>query len=144
MGDIPYDAQRVLDDLRSSRRSLPARSWTPSESFDSTLLDLAREPVTLNDHLGWLHKNWDLGPFLQPPPGRGLKGMVKRLIHRATLAVFGAYFERLQDCIGVTVRALDTVARRVDEDEAAQLRLLGAVRSDLIEFAHHVDERADA
>ena len=33
---------------------------------------------------------------------------------------------------------------QVDDDTTAQHRLLGAVRADLVDFAHHVDERLDA
>ena len=144
MGDIPLDAQRVVDELRSSRRSAATaapKSWAPSESFESTIQHLSRTPVHLNDHLGWMHQNWDLRSFLAPPRQPGVKGFVRRLVHRAAMAVMAPYLERLQDYLGVNLRALDAIARRVDEDANNQLRVMGAVRADLVDFAHHVDDR---
>jgi hypothetical protein len=59
------------------------------------------------------------------------------------MAVLRPYFDRMQEFAGVSLRAIDTVAKRVDDDTAAQLRLMEAVRADLIDFAHHVDERVN-
>jgi hypothetical protein len=59
------------------------------------------------------------------------------------MAVLGPYLDRLQDYLGVNVRAVDAVTRRVDEDQAAQLSLIEAVRADVIDFAYHVDEQAN-
>ncbi|MDA8266134.1 MAG: hypothetical protein M0T79_12480 [Actinomycetota bacterium] len=146
MGEIPLDARRIVDELRSSRRevgTVAPKVWAPSESFDSTIAQLNRVPVHLNDHLGWMHQNWDLRALLAPPPAKGAKGIARRLAHRAVMAVLGPYFDRLQDYLGVNVRALDAVAKRTDEESVAQLRLMGAVRADLIDFAHHVDERVN-
>ena len=145
MGDVPVDAQRVVDELRAARRQagVAPRSWLPSASFDSTFDDALRPPVAANEHLGWLHANWDFRSLLAPPPAKGLKGLVKRVMHRLVMAVLAPYFERLQDYIGVSVRAVDTVSRRVDDQGATQVRLVGALRHDLIDFAHHVDERLD-
>ncbi|MGD0081834.1 MAG: hypothetical protein ABSD78_01400 [Acidimicrobiales bacterium] len=146
MADIPLDAQRVVDELRTSRReagTVAPKCWAPSESFDSTIQHLARPPVHLNDHLGWMHDNWDLRAMLAPPRGPGVRGLTHRVIHRVVMVVLGPYLDRLQDYLGVNVRALDDVARRADDNSAAQLRLVGAVRADLIDFAHHIDERLD-
>jgi hypothetical protein len=57
--------------------------------------------------------------------------------------VLAPYLVKVQDCIAVSVRAIDTVARRVDEQAATQLRALGAMRSDLIDFAAHLEERPE-
>jgi hypothetical protein len=100
-------------------------------------------PVALNDHLTWLHANCELAQALAPPEGSGAKAWCKRLIHRAVLAVLAPYLVKVQDCIAVSVRAIDTVARRVDEQAATQLRALGAMRSDLIDFAAHLEERPE-
>lgn len=146
MGDIPLDARRVVDELRSSRReagTMAPKVWTPSESFETTIRQVNQVPVQLSDHIAWLHQYWDMRALLAPPPATGLKGFARRLVHRAVMAVFGPYFDRLQDYMGVNVRALDVIAKRTDEDTVAQLRLLGTVRADLIDFAHHVDERVD-
>lgn len=146
MEHLPLDARRVVDELRSAPRPSDAggaRTWIPSQSFDSMILDADRPPVHLNDHLNWLHKNWNLEQAIAPPPGGGLKGTVKRLVHRAVVAVLRPYLTQVQDCIGVTVRTLDVIARRVDEEAETQLRTIGAVRADLIDFAGHVDERID-
>ncbi|MGO9581345.1 MAG: hypothetical protein ACLP36_00905 [Acidimicrobiales bacterium] len=115
----------------------------PSASFDALLEDADRTPVLLNDHLSWLHDNCDLTQALAPPEGSGLKASAKRLVHRAVLAVMRPYLVKVQDCISVTVRALDSVARRVDDQAATQLRSVGAMRADLVDFAQYVDERLD-
>ena len=145
MGDIPLDARRVVDELRSSRRDGAAapKVWTPSESFDASMKQLERPPIVLNEHLRWMHENWDMRALLAPPPLVGVRGVVRRLVHRAIMAVMRPYFDRMQDYVGVNLRAIDAVARRVDDSSIAQLRMMGAVRADLIDFAHHVDERVD-
>jgi hypothetical protein len=144
VADIPLDAQRVIDELRASRRHAGVaapKSWAPSESFDSAIQHLPLAPVHLNEHLVWMHRNWDLRALLAPPPAKGVKGVVRRMAHRVVMAVLAPYFDRLQDYLGVNLRALDDVAKRVDDSSTAQLRLMGAVRADLIDFAYHVDER---
>jgi len=115
----------------------------PSLSFEPLLEDAEVQPVVLNDHLLWLHQNWNLEQALAPPEGGGAKGWAKRLIHRAVLVVLRPYLTQVQDCIGVTLRAVDAVARRVDDQAALQLRTIGAVRADLVDFAQSVDERLD-
>lgn len=146
MEPLPLDARNVVDELRSAPRPLSGalpRTWTPSQSFDALLEDADVQTVALNEHLLWLHQNWDLSKSLAPPGGGGAKGWTKRLIHRGVIAVLRPYLTEAQECIAVTVRAVDTVARRVDELAANQLRTIGAVRADLIDFAQHVDERLD-
>jgi len=97
----------------------------------------------MNDHLEWLHANSDLKQALAPPEGSGFKAWVKRLVHRGVIAVLNPYLVKVQDCIAVTVRALDTVALRVDEQAATQLRTIGAMRADFVDFATHLEERLD-
>ncbi|MGH9296970.1 MAG: hypothetical protein ACRDZP_03230 [Acidimicrobiales bacterium] len=145
MDGVPLDAQQIVDDLRAARRErgVTAQRWVPSESFEATLGDAARRPVLLSYHLGWMHRNWDLRSALAPDQRKGVKGLVKRATHRLVMVVLGPYLDRLQDYVGVNVRALDELARRVDEQGAAQLRLLAAVRSDLIDFSRQVDQRLD-
>lgn len=143
MGDLPVDAQRVVDELRAARRAtkVPPRGWLPSESFEATLGATDRIPVVTNENLQWMHHNWDLGALLAPPPARGLKGAARRVLHRLVMAVLAPYFQRLQDFLAMDVRATDLVSKRVDELSATQLRMMGAIRHDMIDFAHHVDEQ---
>jgi hypothetical protein len=144
MGDIPFDAQRVVDELKAARREAAAsapRYWIPSESYDSAITSTPVSSVHLNDHLAWMHANWDLRDLLAPPRQSGLRGAVRWMVHRGVMAVFGPYFDRIQDYVGVNVRALDAVSKRVDDDLRVQLQLIEALRSEVIDFAHHVDER---
>jgi hypothetical protein len=143
VGDIPLDAQRIVDELRASRRQASTsapRYWIPSELFDPEITTSPRVPVQWNEHLGWMHQNWDLRELLAPPRQRGLEGFIRRLIHRAVMAVLAPYFARLQDYLGVNVRAVDLLSKSVDEDHTTQQRLIEAIRSDVVDFAHHVDE----
>ncbi len=140
MGDIPVDARRVVNELRSSRTKgagLAPKTWTPPESLEAPPL----RAVQQNEHLGWMHKNWDLRPLVGPPRDHGWKGRLKRLVHRLATATFGPYLERLQDYLGVNVRALDEVARHVDDLEASQAAFIAAVRADFIDLARHVEDR---
>lgn len=145
MADLPVDARRVVEELRAVRRAqgVAPHGWVPSESFDGALSEVILPPVHENEHLGWMHKNWDLAALLAPPPARGLKGAVRRLQHRLIMAVLGPYLSRLQDYLGVNARAVDVVSRRLDDVASSQLRTVAAVRHDMIDFAHYVDRRLD-
>lgn len=120
------------------------RSWTPTASFESTLLETDRPPVQLNGHLQWMHHNWDLAAALAPPAGGGIKGVARRITHRFVMAVLSGYFERMQAYLGVNVRALDAVAKQVDVLTVTQRRTLGAVRVDMVDLAHHLEEELEA
>jgi len=61
-------------------------------------------------------------------------------VHRLVTATFAPYLERLQDYLGVNVRALQEVASRVDELEASQAALMAAVRADFVDLARHVED----
>jgi hypothetical protein len=146
MEHLPLDARGVVDELRSTPRPLSGdgpRTWVPTGSFAALLQDAELSPVALNVHLSWLHDNCNLDQALAPPEGSGPKAWGKRVIHRAVLAVMRPYLLKVQECLSVTVRALDTVAHRVDDQAATQLRTIGAVRADLVDFATTIDERLD-
>ena len=146
MEHLPLDARRVVDELRSAPGPLSGaqpRTWVPSHSFDALLEDADVRPLVLDDHLRWLHENASLDDALAAPKGGGAKGLARRLVHRAVLAVLAPYLRQVQDCVNETVRAVDTLARRVDDQAAMQLRTIRAVRADLVEFAQHVDQRLD-
>jgi hypothetical protein len=146
VGDIPVDAQRVVDELRTSRRKVAAdapRWWTPPESFDPAVTRLSRTPAHLNENLAWMHKNWGLAEKLVLPRQPGLKGLMKRIVNPLVRAVLGPYLDGLQNYLVHNLRALDAVARRSDEDFTAQQNLIDALRSDLVDLARHVDERVN-
>ncbi len=147
MEDLPLDARGVVDELRAAPRPLSSaqpRTWVPSQSFAALVEDADVRPVSLDDNLVWLHNNCNLEHALAQPLGGGLKGWVKRLIHRAVLAVLRPYLTGVQECLGATLRSVESVARRVDDQAATQLRTIGAVRADLVDFGRSVDERLDA
>ena len=146
MEELPLDTRSLVDELRSASAPLTGpqpRTWVPSQSFASLLEDADAQPLVLNEHLAWLHQNWSLEQALAPPEGGGAKGLAKRVAHRVVVAAIHPYLAQLQERIAVTLRAVDSIARRVDQQAATQLRTIGAVRADLVDFAHHVDERLD-
>ncbi|HLI43953.1 MAG TPA: hypothetical protein VKU92_05730 [Acidimicrobiales bacterium] len=145
MAELPVDARHVVDELRAIRQSegVSPRGWAPSESFERVLSEAIRPPLHENEHLAWMHRNWDLGALLAPPPARGVRGVVRRLQHRLIMAVLAPYFSRLQEYLAVSTRAVDVASRRVDDVATNQLRMIGAVRHDMIDFAHYVDRRLD-
>lgn len=144
MEQVPLDARSVLDQLRASAPPLgeaPPRSWVPSASFDALLDEADVTPLVLDGHLAWLRDNCDLSHVLAAPEESGVKGWAKRWAYRIVLAVLHPYLVKVQDCIAETVRTLDAVALRVDEQAKAQLQSVTAVRTDLVDFARQVDER---
>lgn len=144
MEQLPLDARSVVEKLRASTPppadALP-RTWVPSASFQALLEEADVTPLASDEHLAWLHEHGDLRGLLAPPEGSGPRTWVKRRAHRVVLAVLEPYLVRVQDCIAMTVRALDAAARRVDEQAATQLRTLAGVRADLVDFARNLDER---
>jgi hypothetical protein len=146
MKHVPLEARRVVDELRSTPQPLSGAlpsTWVPSQSFDSLLEDAGAAPILLDEHLQWLQENWNLTQSLAAPAGGGAKGWARRLINRAVLAALRPHLLEVQACIAETVRALEAVARRVDDQAATQLRTIGAVRADLVDFAQHVDGRLE-
>ena len=146
MGNIPVDAQRVVDKLRATRREAAAaapKHWVPPDSFGQAMMNVQRTPVHVNSDLNWMHHNWELRELLAPQRRRGVRGAAYWVAYRMVMAVLGPYLDKLQEYLGVNVRAVDAVSRRVDEDRAAELSVIEAVRSDVIDFAYHVDERAN-
>lgn len=146
MEHLPLDARSVVEQLRAAPRPRVGdhpNSWVPSQSFDSLILDAKHTPAHLSAHLAWLHGNWSLEASLAPPTRAGVRGWWRRVTHRAVVRALRPYLAQMQDCVGATVRSLDELARRLDDQEAVQLRTLGAVRSDLVDLATHVDERLE-
>jgi hypothetical protein len=121
---------------RQANRVTPI-TWLPERSFDPSLGGAIGEPVTDNEDLAFMHRNWDLSVALRPPAGRGLRSLLRRLLHPFVMVVLSPYLAQLQDYVAHNTRAMDRVARRAD----ALSEGLEAVRSDMIDFAHHVDER---
>ena len=115
----------------------------PSDSFDATIQD---EPSTR-------------APQRPPRAGCTRTGTSAACWHRrrrggsaaladawstGRMAVLGPYFDKMQEYLGVNLRAIDAVAQASRRGSAAaELRIIGAVRADLIDFAYHVDERAN-
>ena len=63
MGNIPVDAQRVVDKLRATRREAAAaapKHWVPPDSFGQAMMNVQRTPVHVNSDLNWMHHNWEL------------------------------------------------------------------------------------
>src|ERR1700733_14603580 len=138
MGDIPADAEPVVDDPTA-----PRSIWAAPPAIVSATTDPETAPARLlhlNDHLAWMHKHWDLRPLAGPPRDHGWKGGVKRLVHRLVTAIFGPYLERMQDSLGGNVRAVDVIARRVDDLETSQTTQLAEMRADLAGLARRLDE----
>jgi hypothetical protein len=145
MADLPIDAQRVIEQLRAVRQAqgASARTWMPSDTFDTLIIEATREPVQDNEHLRWLHQNWDLTSYLAPPEGHGAKAMVKRLQYRLLMAILRPYFDRLQHFLTENLRALDIVSKRTTDLYTSHLHTIAVLRHDLVDFAHSVDDRLD-
>lgn len=139
MGELPVDARRIVDELRAERQAnaVTPVTWLPARSFDPELRGALGEPLTDNENLAWMHHNWDLSRALQAPGGRGLRSTVRRLLHPLVMAALGPYLAQLQEYVVQNTRAVDRVTRRAD----ALSEGIDALRYDMLDFAHHIDER---
>jgi hypothetical protein len=61
------------------------------------------------------------------------------VLRRTVLSVLGRYLDDERKVTDHTVRMLEVLARRVDDLAALQLRVVGAVRADMLDLASHVD-----
>lgn len=146
MGDVPLDAEQVVAELRAlrERKGIAPRSWVPSASFEELIGEPPGDPVEENEHLAWLHANWSFRDVALPEPAAtGLSGATERFVHRIVAGMLRPVLERLSDYAGTNARAVDQLSRRLNEVERRQRSLLAAVRHDLIDLGHHVDERLE-
>jgi hypothetical protein len=116
------------------------RKWAPSKSFESLLAEANKELALLDSSLDYLRRHWDLRPSVAPVRGdSGPKAQVRAVLRRTVLSVLGRYLDDERKVTDHTVRMLEVLAKRVDELAALQLRVVGAVRADMLDLASHVD-----
>ena len=115
-------------------------SWRPLATVPPEVWGTRTQLVRVSETLSWLHKHWDLQPSTRElPRERGIKGAVRKLAWRVMRPCFARYFKEEQDLLANLVRMVDLLAKQVDHISASQERLLGTVRTDLVDLAGHVD-----
>jgi len=144
MEELPFEARSLAGELRTSLRP-PRRSfWQPSTYFSSVLSKSRRQMLVTNDILRWLHHNWDLRGTLDDPPVRpGPQAKLQRLIWRTVRSSLNRYFADEHDLIANLVRMVDLLAKRIDDIEADDERVLGALRAELVDLAASIEERLE-
>ncbi|HEV2360604.1 MAG TPA: hypothetical protein VGS21_02770 [Acidimicrobiales bacterium] len=137
----------MRDGLAAPKRS----TWQPTESLTSILEEMRHQLLSVNETLVWLHQRWDLRPAIAEGerkaeelgaagggrPGRGVD--TKRVVQ----AQLGPYLAEEHELVANLVRMVDVMAKRIDLIEANQQRVLGAVRSELLDLAAFVDDRLE-
>jgi type II secretory pathway component PulJ len=116
-------------------------SWRPAATLPTGLWDAKREPMVVTEVMRWLHQHWDLTAARnQNPQGTDPRARARLLAWRLVRPCLERYFQEEQDLLANLVRAVDALAKRVDALAADQARLLGAVRSDLVDAVDHCEE----
>lgn len=142
MDELPIEARALAGTMTTALRVPRSSSWKPSATLPAELWEARRELLQVNEILRWLHEHWDLGPARDqaPPAGRGAKARLRVAAWRAVRPCLERYFREEQDVLANLVRMVDVLAKRVDVLAANQSRLLGAVRTDLVDVAGHLEE----
>ena len=142
MEELPIEARALAGTMTTALRVPRPSSWKPSATLPIELWEARRELLQVNELLRWLHEHWNLGPArdASPPAGRGARSRVRQIAWRAVRPCLERYFLEEQDVLANLVRMVDVLAKRVDALAANQSRLLGAVRTDLVDVAGHLEE----
>jgi type II secretory pathway component PulJ len=141
MEEVPVEARALVDTMTSSLRSKRRTTWQPPATLPAGLWDTRRELMVVNEVVRWLHQHWDLTAARnQNPPGHDARARARLLAWRLVRPCLERYFQEEQDLLANLVRAVDALAKRVDALAADQARLLGAVRSDLVDAVAHCEE----
>jgi hypothetical protein len=148
-GEVPVDAQVVVEHLRSLAAAMPrehARTWLPQATFDALQIRADREPIHLNLALHHLHQRWNMDHARQVPPEEpGIKGRLRSFVLRSVARWLERYFTEEQEFRAALAQSIDAVAYRIDEVSTSDFRaLLDLVRADMADLARHVDDRIDA
>jgi hypothetical protein len=141
--ELPLEARSLTGRVRASLRGTRPSSWQPSASLGADAFG-RRQLLVVNDNLRWLHHHWDLhGTLAGPPAQRGPKGRVKLLIWRVVRSSLNRYFEEEQDLLANIVRTVDVLAKRIDDIEADNERIVGALRAELVDLASSFEGRLE-
>lgn len=126
---------------KAPKRGLRRDSWRPAATLPAELWDPRHKLLQASEPIPWLHRHWDLSPTTDnvPPASTPAKTAARRLAWRVIRPCLERYFKEEHDIIANLVRAVDLIAKRVDDLAANEQRLLGAVRADLQDLARHVD-----
>jgi hypothetical protein len=143
MEELPLEARSLAGQVRASLRGPRTSFWQPSAYLGEGTPE-RRRLLVVNDNLRWLHQHWDLrGSLADPPARRGAKARVKLLIRRAMRSSLSQYFEEEHELVANIVRVVDALAKRIDDIEADDERLVGALRAELVDLASSVEERLE-
>jgi hypothetical protein len=117
------------------------RGWRPSATLPAELWDKRNKLVQTSDPVLYLHRRWDLSAAYDDVPAAGspAKAAVRKIAWRIVRPCLDRYFKEEHDLVANLVRAVDLLAKRIDDLAVNDQRLLGAVRSDLQDLAAHVD-----
>lgn len=137
MEEVPVEAPAGRGTVTARRRT----SWQPAATLPAGLWDAKRELMVVNEVIRWLHQHWDLTAARdENPQGTDARARARFLTWRLVRPCLERYFREEQDLLANLVRAVDVLAKRVDALAADQARLLGAVRSDLVDAVAHCEE----
>jgi hypothetical protein len=115
--------------------------WRPSATLPPELWDPRLKLLQTSEPVLWLHSHWDLSATHDyvPPSISPAKTKARQLAWRVIRPCLDRYFREEQEVVAQLVRAVDLLAKRIDDLASNEQRLLGAVRADLQDLAAHVD-----
>jgi hypothetical protein len=116
-------------------------SWRPSATLPAELWEKRHKLVSTSDPVLYLHRRWDLSGTYDDVPAAGspAKTAARKMAWRIVRPCLARYFKEEHDLVANLVRAVDLLAKRVDDLAVNDQRILGAVRSDLQDLAGHFE-----
>ncbi len=145
MEELPLEPRTVAQAVTFALRDKHTDPWQPSTGFTAVLADTRRQMLKLHETLRWLHHHWDLRPTLDDVAAAasrtGPQAKVQGLIWRTVRSALGRYFDEEHELFANLVRMADVLAKRVDDLEADQERVVAALRAELIDLGSSVDQR---
>lgn len=111
MDDDGIHPAELLERLHEAKRRL---LWEPMASVP-LLDDIRRRPVRAEDALAYLHAHWALPDVPAPPPGRGPRRLLLRILGRLSFRVLRPYLEAERALLANVVQTAELLAIRCDD-----------------------------
>lgn len=136
MDELAAEARAVVTELRKRVTARRAR-WQPRPLPAPP----ARDPMTADPALEYLHGHWALpdGPA-SPPPGPLWKRLAWRVAGRFVFGTLTSYLHQERELLSRVVQVCDTLAKRVDTLQADIEQLALATSRQLAELAPYLPE----
>ena len=98
-------------------RSEPRGAWRPPATLPAELWDKRSRFAQTSDPVLYLHRRWDLSHTTDsiPPAGSPAKTAIRKFAWRVIRPCLDRYFKEEHDLVANLVRAVDLLAKHVDD-----------------------------